>query len=161
MKKISIELTEEQLEKVKEVIDLEPKAWKPKTGDAYWYVDPYNCIDLYSFDDSDKANNVYWALGNCYKTEKEAEQAANRQKALVKVLSYIRTNFGNWKPDWLERYQYKFYIYYNHKYKKFYCIGDIGSSCHQLVIPYLETKEQAQKIIDKFESELRLIWSLE
>lgn len=41
-KKISIELTEEQLKKVKEVIDLEPKTtkvWRPKEDEVYYYVD--------------------------------------------------------------------------------------------------------------------------
>ena len=159
-KKISIELTEEQLEKVKEVTDLEPKAWKPQTGDVYWYVDPYNCIDFYSFDDSDKANNVYWALGNCYKNRIEAEQAAKRQEALVKVLGYIRTNFGNWKPDWKSGRQNKYYIVYSHLARAFsfsseYCMQSIA-----LEIPYFQTEEQAQEIIDKFGSELRLIWGL-
>lgn len=164
-KKISIELTEEQLEKVKEVIDLEPKTikvWKPKNGEKYfkYFMANNGSYTTWHIWTGGLSDEHHWALGNCYKIREEAEQAAKRREALIKVLGYIRTNFGDWKPDWKSGRQNKYYIVYSHLARAFsfsseYCMQSIA-----LEVPYFQTEEQAQEIINKFEPELRLIWGL-
>ena len=164
-KKISIELTEEQLAEINKIYvegDLEPKTtevWKPKDSEIYYYVKNSCYVDSYKWYE-DRADTGLWSLGNCYRTLEEAESAAKHQEALIKVLGYIRENFGDWKPDWKSGRQNKYYIVYSHLARAFsfsseYCMQSIA-----LEIPYFQTEEQAQEIIDKFGSELRLIWGL-
>lgn len=164
-KKITIELTEEQLEKVKELIDLEPnatKAWKPKKGETYYYVTGVSDDNVHECRwDGIKYDTNLWSLGNCYKTEEEAEQADKRQKALIKVLGYIRENFGDWKPDWDRANQDKYHIAYTYHDEKFISSDEYSMQSSALVLPHFQTAEQAQEIINKFEKELRLIWGIE
>ena len=53
------------------------KPWKPSEGDRYWYVSSDGSVDCYSWTD-DTMDFLAYKLGNCYKTEREAE--ANRDK---------------------------------------------------------------------------------
>lgn len=99
-------------EKVNEKINVR---WKPEKDTKYWYID-----DLISW--------AYWAdsviddirfnYGNCYKTEKEAEQA--RDKMLIEQqLEDIATRLNNGvEIDWQNEEQGKYYISQNHNTHK-------------------------------------------
>ena len=56
---------------------IQSKPWKPKEDEDYWYVDGRG--DTWSTYWVEHADNMnYYKLGNCYRTEEEAE--ANREK---------------------------------------------------------------------------------
>lgn len=67
--------------KVAKILDgkmvIKHKPWKPSEGDKYWYVSSDGSVDYYSWTD-DTMDFLAYKLGNCYKTEREAE--ANRDK---------------------------------------------------------------------------------
>lgn len=56
---------------------IQSNPWKPKEDEDYWYVDGRGDIwSTYWVEHADNMN--YYKLGNCYRTEEEAE--ANRKK---------------------------------------------------------------------------------
>lgn len=56
--------------------------WKPKEKEIYWYINLDGHIDNDIFDNSIFDNNMY-NFGNCFKTKKEAEIAAEKIKKLL------------------------------------------------------------------------------
>ena len=51
------------------------KQWKPKKGETYWYYpNPiyFGVINSYVWND-DLTDLLFWKVGNCFKTEEEAE----------------------------------------------------------------------------------------
>lgn len=48
--------------------------WKPKKGEMYWYYSSlihFGVINSYVWND-DLTDLLFWKVGNCFKTEKEA-----------------------------------------------------------------------------------------
>lgn len=58
--------------------------WKPKWGEKYWYVDSTidHDSDLWEWEDFGFDSHRYES-GNCFRTEEEAETAAEKVKALL------------------------------------------------------------------------------
>ena len=56
--------------------------WKPEHGETYYYTDSIGAVDDYKWTD-DPADRLYYESGNCFKTEEEAEAAAEKVKALL------------------------------------------------------------------------------
>ena len=51
------------------------KPWKPKKGETYWYYSGlihFGVINSYVWND-DLTDLLFWKVGNCFKTEEEAE----------------------------------------------------------------------------------------
>lgn len=53
---------------------------KPKDGEEYWYITPNGNIYFVPYDSQDTSDIALFLMGNCFKTEKEAEQ--NKEKIL-------------------------------------------------------------------------------
>ena len=53
---------------------------KPKDGEEYWYITPNGNIYSVLYDSQDTSDIALFLMGNCFKTEKEAEQ--NKEKIL-------------------------------------------------------------------------------
>lgn len=52
-----------------------PKPWKPKKGETYWYYSSlihFGVINSYVWND-DLTDLLFWKVGNCFKTDEEAE----------------------------------------------------------------------------------------
>ena len=63
-------------------------------------------------------------------------------RKLLEVANYLN---GNWKPDWDDRNQYKYFITYNGREEKFYirCRWDVNEG-----IVCFSSKENAEKAIE-------------
>lgn len=79
-----------------DAVEVEPSGlWKPKEGEEYWYIDS----------DSDVLNTNYYdecgfSIGNCFKTQEEAEKALERLKIRRQLKDIAeRLNKGR-KIDW-------------------------------------------------------------
>lgn len=145
-----------------EEIEPEGKAWKPEMGEVYWFVRSTN-TPSWSCWSGDVADRYSWARSNCYKTQAEAEEAAKvlkeKEDALTTVLTYIRENFGDFVPDWANEYQDKWSFYYDYGEDEF----DVNyNSNYQeaITLPYLETREQCEELISKFDKELKIIFGI-
>lgn len=58
-------------------IVIKRKPWKPSKGDKYWYIFPDGSVNYCHWTD-DALDFFIYKVGNCYRTQEEAE--ANRDK---------------------------------------------------------------------------------
>ena len=58
-------------------IVIKHKPWKPSGGDKYWYISSNGSACYYHWT-SDVLDFLFYKVGNCYRTQEEAE--ANRDK---------------------------------------------------------------------------------
>jgi hypothetical protein len=56
--------------------------WKPKVGEKYYWIDPDGDRHYSTWND-DKFDKKRHAFGNCFRTESEAQSAAEKVKALL------------------------------------------------------------------------------
>lgn len=63
-----------------------PLTQKPKDGEEYWYITPNGNIHSVPCDSQATSDIALFLIGNCFKTEKEAEQ--NKEK----ILKLLRRN---------------------------------------------------------------------
>lgn len=63
-------------------------------------------------------------------------------RKLLEVANYLN---GDWKPDWNDGTQYKYFIAYDHKNQRFYI-----DSCHYVNIDtiYFSSRENAEKAVE-------------
>lgn len=90
------------------------KRWKPKEGEAFWYIDSSGSVNYTRFMSGIGADTEKFENYNCFKTEGEALQEA--EKILVRrQLEDIakRLNKGE-KIDWNDVDQNKYFILFNH-----------------------------------------------
>lgn len=71
--------------------------WKPEEGDQYWVI-AFNKV-LRSEWRADSADLSRWQMGNCFKTEAEAQSAAEKVKALLLSLPDNGNNLASNSPD--------------------------------------------------------------
>ena len=57
-----------------------PPKQRPKNGEEFWYITPNGNIYSVSYDSQATSDIALFLIGNCFKTEKEAEQ--NKEKIL-------------------------------------------------------------------------------
>lgn len=71
----------------KETLQWEKYRWKPALGDTYYYVDLEfsDSVGSHRYDD-DKLDQCNYKHCNCFRTEKQAKEAAEKVKELLKSL---------------------------------------------------------------------------
>ncbi len=120
----------------------EPKTgrWKPEFHDKYYYIDSVGvvCIAYWENYESDKTR---YALGNVFKTQKEATFAIEQLKVLAELKEYADDDM-----EW-NNYNLHWDIEYNANEKRikvdyYYATKNIPFNI------YFSTEEQAQKAID-------------
>ena len=57
--------------------------WKPKVGEIYWYVDTFQMDCSPMRRSNDNFDLTMYRFGNCFRTIKEAEQAAVKVRKLL------------------------------------------------------------------------------
>lgn len=149
-----IEAMKEKLASMEEELN-KPEVFKhfPSKGEVYYFYTSSKgaiCSNTAS-DDNLKVN--------AYRTEKEAEKAYNKAVAVEKIKRRILELQGNWKPDWSEDNEKKYYIHYDHYERKF--IHSHWFKGQQYTpIPYMKHKDIAELIISELEDELKLIFDI-
>ena len=156
------ELTEEQTNKLKECLpELFPSKYKPKHGEEYCYVSNSGRVFYKKWSNEDTIGNDIFSIGNVFSTKEEAEEEIKYRKALTTIKHYILDNFGEWKPDWEDEGQSKYFIYYDHTDKRF---DYNGSYFFQEIMPsflYLQSDGQCEQLIKDCETELKIVCGVE
>lgn len=126
--------------------DKKVRRWKPKNGDDYYCVMSHGNVNTFIWD-TDVTDYGHYKLGNCFKTEEEAQKELDRRFAEQELL-----DFCDW--DVTEPY----HIAYGRREDIFYPTRYMGAYC-----PYrFGSEESAQKAIDAIGSErLKLIFRID
>lgn len=73
---------DEAQEKLKRLKQGEP--WKPANGDTYYFIDTDGCVERSAWGDC-VSENACLAVGNCFRTEEEAEPFAEAFRTMRKT----------------------------------------------------------------------------
>lgn len=152
----SEEQTTEVTEEVQEITE-EKKPYEisyPKDGEQVYYINPYlGLIQNWTFSIHDEDSKRLYELGLLFNTKKEAEQFIKEQTLIKKIKCYAKEQQGDWKPDWSDLTQCKYYVEIDHfsKKTKYDCYWEHNQLSK---LPYFKSKEIAQACIDEFGDEI-------
>lgn len=157
-----LEIVEKEAKELKsyiENLDKKKGYWKPENGERYWYIDSEEGLgtDTWTNDIIDVCRRL--EMGNVFRTEEEALKQVELTKAIVRVRQYIAENCEEFEPDWSNCNQYKYEIYYDGISEKL-DINSVRDYKSVSLLPFLGTKEDAQKVLDNCEKDLNLIFEL-
>ena len=126
-----------------EIIE-EPKVWKPKESEKYYVFDEeVNIVRQYWA--NDEFDNIRYEIGNCFKTEEEAQKTLEKINIYMQLKRYAEEH-NTEKIDWNNSYQTKFYLYY--EIDGNLEIGDVCCSKHIGQV-YFTSEEIAEQAIEE------------
>lgn len=145
----------EEVEVLKEYLknDTTEEEW-PKVGDNYWLLSPIGiAICGWSDDATDKA---VLKRGGPFRTKEEADLADQARIAVATIKRYAKKQWGEFKPDWMDAGEQKFFIWHGYRSGKYdvYCWPHIQGFSP---IGYFREGAHAEEIIKKFQAELDII----
>lgn len=128
----------------------EPKPWKPKYGEDYFYIGIDFTIDSWENedDDTDKRN---FRIGNCFPTKKRAEQVAEKVRLLLRLEQLHDILCPDYEPDW-EKGKDKFCLCYRHEGKRWGVESWLFFESRGFV--WFDTFENAEKAAEILNKEL-------
>lgn len=110
--KIIKDLQEKLAEAEKIEVD-EPKRWLPSEHETYWFISSGGIVARARRYDGDTIDNWYFLTGNCFKTEKEADERKKQIEYTARYKNYIEEHS---EPiDWENYNQRKFFARYDHR----------------------------------------------
>lgn len=131
----------------------EPTRWKPEGGERYYYVgntgNTFGSEWSYFVLDQDR-----FEIGNCFKTEEEAERVVEYLKALAVVRGDATTEFTRGKSNWFV------YLDADHNSLHPTCSYYINSK-GVFGLPYFATEKDAQRSIELHRNEWLTIFGIE
>lgn len=129
----------------------EPKPWKPKDGEDYFYIGIDFTIDSWENvdDDTDKRN---FRIGNYFPTAERAEQVAEKMRLLLRIEQLHDMLCPDYVPDWKDD-RLKFYVYFDHEQGSLNITA--SSFCDALSLVTFETRENAEKAAEILNKEMR------
>lgn len=134
---------EQAIEKLKAV---ERKALKPEWGDDYAVLTGYGDVQarVYIDDNYDKGR---LAIGNCFRTELEAERARDNLKTIKAIKDWIAENdIEALSLDWNDADVPKFSFCYNHRMKKVFI--HVYRVIQYSQLPHFSSKEKAEACLE-------------
>lgn len=136
----------ERMDKIEKLLEASDyKQWVPKVDGRYYTLNGYySPLCTYWADkpyDIDRKKN--YAL---FKTEEEAQRIAEIQRIQRKIIDIIKFVRGDWRPDWSDNQQEKYYIGYDHSEEEFF-YDDFANT--QLTISEMYfSREHANKVLE-------------
>lgn len=143
-----LEALEKEVEEQKK--QEEPKPWKPKDGEDYFYIGIDFTIDSWENvdDDTDKRN---FRIGNCFPTEERAEQVARKIRLLLRLEQLHDMLCPDYEPDWNSKEE-KLCLFYNRWAG--YWQGKKVWAFEEYPTAYFDTEENLIKAMEILEKEL-------
>lgn len=149
-----IEAMKEKLASMEKELN-KPEVFKhfPSKGEVYYFYTSLGSI----YSNNSSSNNL---KVNAYRTEKEAQKAYNKAVAVEKVKRKLLELQGDWKPDWTNEKEEKYYIQYGYNGRSFISICWYTTQ-HAASIPYIKSEEVVNTILNEMEDELKLIYEID
>lgn len=118
-----VELTAEQEKQIKVYLGIkEPKVWEPDDGETYFCLLSDGSVESSAYIKSLLfcAGDVNrYAIGNCFKTKKEAEFAAEQLKVYTELKRYAAEH-NDGEIDWSNPGSAKYFIRYHNDSKELF-----------------------------------------
>lgn len=99
------------------------------------------------------ADESLYEKGLMFNTKEEAEQFLKEQTLIKKIKCYVEEQQGDWKPNWEDTNQKKYYIAYDFELETVHVIHNKYYTVFSK-FPYFKSKEIAQACIDEFGDEI-------
>lgn len=133
------------------------KRWRAEEGQRYYHSGPG--LTSWSQEARDEFDDYRYNIGNYFRTVGEAYAYRDRQLAIQRVTDAINEANEGWVPDWIDGYQNKSYIFYEHDRS---CFSTTAAVTYQgaHLLPYARSERILKEIIEKYDKELRLIWGI-
>ena len=131
----------------------EYKRWRADKYEQYWYIEDYGEVA----DDREIGVDVdggRYEFGNYFKTEEEAQKAAE----WLKTLTILRDDTKGFKPDWGDPEQDKWYVYYDHVSES---LGLGLNYTYRDGNLYFASEDDANDSIKKHEREWKIFYGVE
>ena len=151
-KKISLN---EWFEEIQET----PKSiWDLKEGDICYLIRDADVLDQGFFGEHADLQAAIMT-GDIFVDEREAESELARRLAIQKIKEFIHENGMEFLPDWEDMRQIKYTITYFHQHGGY---GEFGvevsrGEARGLNLPYFSKPTDAEKIIESFPDQLKII----
>lgn len=109
-----------------EILNEENERWKPKEGEKFFFIDAWTRACYKNYKETDRCCYEYYSTYNCFKTEKEAEEEAEKI-SIRRMLEDIARRLNKSKEiDWNNFAQDKYFLGID--YNKYLAMG-VGLSC--------------------------------
>ena len=122
-----------------------------KDGDEYWFIYSSGGVDS-SFWVGRWEDDSRLKLGNAFPTEEAAELEAKRRYLLTRFKSFRDECNGDWKPDWKNAYENKYFICEVVSGLEVY-VSSIGNSF--VTFGYFKNNEDCERAIELFGDEIK------
>ncbi len=131
--------------------------YEPKKRESYWLLN-HKRIDYLTCDQDDIDDRIF-SRQQVFRTKEEAEKEDAKRIALTTIKRWCALN-APFTPDWGSEYERNWVVGYHLQEKKFKPFFDRDIRfVYQL--PYLSKESDAEKLIELFDKELRLIFEIE
>ena len=126
-----------------------------KDGNKTWVIYSYGDVDS-SFWFHSSEDNSRFQSGNIFPTKEAAELEAKRRKLLTRFRAFRDECNGDWKPDWKNHRDRKYFISFSEKIKLllFYT----GTSNHFQLFGFFKNEEDAERAIELFGDEIKKLF---
>lgn len=131
----------------------EPTRWKPEKFQNYYHVGGDGFVYSDTWANGSAVDNGRFDIGNCFKTEEEAERVAEYLKALAVVRGDATSKFVKDKGNWFVGYDTIL-----KSLKPSFNVYEVRNGVFGL--PYFATKEDAQRSIETHKDEWLTIFGI-
>lgn len=124
--------------------------WKPKNRERYYFINHgvNEYIDYYDWDNDSLDDNLY-SIGNCFRTQEEAEFALKKQKVYTELKRFALEH-NETEIDWNDSDHEKYCLMYD------YYENRIFTSYNRFIktpIVYFTSKEIAKQAVEEIGEE--------
>lgn len=126
IKELEDELKELREEEKMRKEQREPKPWKPKCMERYYFIKNgfYVSCCRSQNNTTDKRN---FEIGNCFRTKERAEQVVKKMQTLLQLEELYDMLCPDYEPDWEDENGYTLCLrrdYINNRWMEYNCGGD-------------------------------------
>ena len=145
MENLSEEEREQFMKLIKKSNKPKRKIWKPEYNEFYFYISKYGAVGN-SIWENDHVDNGCCGIGNCFKTEEEAEFALEKAKVETELRRFAEEN-NEYEIDWTDEDQEKWAMCYSYYYGNVYFIDACSYKRNDIYFTSKEIGEQAVNFI--------------